>query len=113
MKLNFMRGYRAVALVEIIICIFFFLNIDGGAYGKLFDIINAFGAGILFTASLLVYHNSKRWMLWTMVFTMFFLILFNSAWFIIYGVFVTTGFPLIAYDILFSFVTLQYLGKGL
>ena len=111
--MKYLKGYKAVALIEILICICFFLNTWSSTYGMLFNIVNDFGAGILFFGSILAYFESKKWTLWLMVYTMLCLIGFNTIMFIWQGVFLTTGFALIAYDTLFVIANLHFLGKGL
>lgn len=111
--MKYIKGYRAVALVEIFVCICFFLTAWSDTYGMFFNVVNNFGAGILFFGSLLAYFDAKKWVLWLMIATMLCLIAFNSFWFVSRGVFFSTGFPLVAYDILFVVGNLHFLGKGL
>ena len=107
------QGYRAVALIEMLICVCFFANAGGDTYGMIYNIINFGGAGILFFGSLLAYFEPKKWTLRLMLVTMLCLIAFNTGWFVSHGVFMTTGFPLIAYDTLFVVANLHFLGRGL
>jgi len=111
--MKFVKGYRAVALIQIFMCLCFFINPGTEAYGRLFGVISFVGAGVLFFGSLLAYITPKRWTLWLMALTMLCLIAFNSVWFVWHGVFMTTGFPLIAYDLMFVVANMHFLGKGL
>jgi len=94
-------------------CVGFFFNPGTAVYGAIYGVINFFGAGAIFTGSLFAFYSPKKWILWTLIITMSGLILFNSVWFMSHGVFMTTGFPLIAYDLLFVVVNFHFLGKGL
>ena len=107
------RGYRAVALIQLFMCLCFFINPGTEHYGALFGIANFFAAGIFVVGTLLSYFDPKRWTLWLTAATMFCIMIFNSVWFISQGVFMTTGFPLIAYDALFIVANLHFLGRGL
>ena len=107
------RGYRALALIELFVCACFFANTGRSIYGTLFDIVNSTGAGILFFGSLLAYFDPRKWLLWLMTAAMLCLIAFNTVCFAWQGVFMTVGFPLIAYDTLFVVGNLHFLGKGL
>jgi hypothetical protein len=111
--MEYIRGYRSLALLQMLMCIGFFFNINSQTYGLVFNIYNFFGAGILFLGSIFAYFKPQRYLLWTMIITMMCLIIFNVIWFIYYGVFLETGFPLIAYDILFIIGNFHFLGKGL
>ena len=111
--MKYVKGYRSVSLIQIFMCVCFFINPGFEAYGKWFGNINFFGAGILFGGALLAYFEPRRWMLWLLAGTMLCLITFNSIWFVFYGVFLASGFPLIAYDTLFVVANLHFLGKGL
>ncbi|MDR2712565.1 MAG: hypothetical protein LBB91_05565 [Clostridiales bacterium] len=111
--MKLLQGYKAIALIEMLVCLCFFLNVGGEVYGAFFNVINFFGAGILFFASFFAYFDSKKWMLWLMSGTMLCLIIFNTIWFACHGMFLATGFPLIAYDTLFVIVNFHFLGKGL
>ena len=110
---KFIKGYRAVALVQILTSLCFFVNPGTEAYGGLYGVITFVGAGMLFFGSILAYFSPKRWTLWLMAGTMIFFIIFNSVWFIWHGVFISSGFPLIAYDCLFVVANLHFLGRGL
>ncbi|MDR1565537.1 MAG: hypothetical protein LBS74_11325 [Oscillospiraceae bacterium] len=111
--LNGLKGYKGVALLEIAVCVLFFINVGAGQYGKLFDIVNSVGAGILFFGSLMAYFKPRKWTLWMTTYTMLLLIVFNTATFFVRGTFFSTGFPLIAYDTLFIIANLHFCGKGL
>ena len=111
--MKFFRGYRSVTLLSMLVCTGFFINPGADVYGLWFGIINFFGAGIVFTASLFAYFEPRKWMLATLVCALSVLTVFNAAWFIAYGVFTTTGYPLIAYDLLAVVTNLHFLGKGL
>jgi len=110
--MKYIKNYRAVALLLMLICVGFFVSPGTEPYGLLFGVVNFFGAGVLFTASLLAYISPKGWLLTTIVTTMIFLIIFNAVWFSSYGVFLSTGFPLIGYDLMVVVVNLHYLGIG-
>jgi hypothetical protein len=110
---KFIKGYKAIALMQILVSIVFFFNPGTDLYGRLYGFVNFFGAGILFSAALLAYFSAKRWKLWLLTITMAILVVFNTVWFIIHSTFFATGFPLIAYDLLFIIANLHFLGKGL
>jgi len=110
---KYFKGYKAVALIQIFMSLCFFINPGTEIYGAWFGVINFFTAGILFFGSCLAYVSPKRWTLWLLTATMFFIIVFNSIWFISGGTFFTTGFSVITYDTLFVVTTLHFLGKGL
>jgi len=110
---KYIRGYKIVALIQIFMCVCFFINPGTDAYGAWFGILNFAGAGVLFFGSILAYFDPKQWTLWLLAITMLVLIFLNVAWFTWNNVFITTGFPLIAYDCLFVVVNMHFLGRGL
>ena len=111
--MKFIRGYKSIALVQIFMCVCFFFH-PGFEYGTWFAHINFVGAGVLFFGSLLAYFDTaKKWTCWLLIGTMITLIAVNTPLLIIGGTFLTTGFSLIAYDILFVVGNLHFLGKGL
>jgi hypothetical protein len=111
--MKFIKGYKAVALIQIFVCLCFFINPGIEMHGFWYGLINFTGAGILFTGSLLAYYDPKKWTLWLMLLTMSVLIIINTTFLISQGVFLVYGFPLIAYDLLFVVINLHFLGKGL
>jgi len=111
--MKYIRGYRGVALLQMLTCVGFLINPVTSVYGFWFGLINFFGAGVIFTGSALAWFNTQKVLLWTLVFTMSCLTAYNAVWFILSGVFITTGFPLIAYDLLFIITNLHFLGRGL
>ena len=111
--MKYLRGYRAVALLQMLVSIGFFASPTLEIYGTVFGIINFFGAGILFSGSLLAYIKPIKWIIMLMISTMICMICFNTVWFAWHGVFLSTGFPLIAYNTLFTITSLHFLGKGL
>ena len=113
MALRLLKGYKALALVEIGMCICFFLYADGDIYGTLYSAINFFAAGFLLVIASLAYFNAKKWRLWVILWATVLLTIINLIWFITNGVFISVGFPLIAYNLLFITGNLHFLGKGL
>lgn len=111
--MRFVRGYKSVALLQILMCAGFFVNPGTDVYGTVFGVANFFGAGLITVGSALAYFKPKKLILRALVATMTALIVFNSCWFILAGVFFTTGFPLIGYDLLFVVTNLHFLGWGL
>ena len=110
---KYLKGYKAVAILQIFVSLSFFTNPALHAYGTFFGVINSFGAGVLLTGSLLSYFSPKRWILLLMIAMMSCMIFFNAVWFIYYNVLFATGFPLIAYDVLFIVNTCDYVGRSL
>ena len=111
--LKYIKDYKIVALIQIFMCVCFFINPGAEAYGDVFGLVNFIGAGILFFGSILAYFDPKRWTMWLLAITMLVLIACNMVLFIWSGNFLTTGFPLIAYDSLFVVANMHFLGKGL
>ncbi len=111
--MRLLRGYRPIALLQMFVSACFFLNPGTESYGTLFGIIHFFTGGILFFSGLLAFIKPHKWKLWLSMITMALLIVLNTAWFISRGTFLTTGFPIIAYDLLAIVANLHYLGKGL
>ena len=111
--MKYLRGYRAIALLQIIVSLAFFTTPAFRTYGTFFGVVNAFGAGVLLMGSLLAYFRPAKWILTLMIATMLCLIVFNTIWFFAHSAFLSTGFPLVAYDLLFVLSTLHFLGKGL
>ncbi len=91
----------------------FLLNPGTQTYGALYGFVNFFGAGILVIGEILSYIEVEKWKLVLLTITMSVLTVFNTIWFIMDGTFFQTGFPLIAYNVLFIVAHLHFLGKGL
>ena len=111
--LRFVKGYKKIAIIQVLMCICFFISQDQVLGGKLFWPVNLFGTGALLVGSIWAYVSTHRGILWTMAVTMMCLIVFNTVWFICEGAFMSEGFTLIAYDTLFVVANLHFLGKGL
>ena len=110
---KWVRGYKGIALLQILVCAAFFINPGSESYGDVFGYVNFLGAGILFFGSIIAYFEQRKWTLQLLSAAMTLLIAFNIPWFIVHGDFLSTGFPLIAYDALFVIANLHYLGKGI
>jgi len=108
--MKYLRGYRGVALLQILVCLGFIADPGGRAYGPMFGLINWYGAGVILVGSALAYVKPHAWILRMLAAAMAVLIVFNAVWFFGSGAFMTTGFPLIAYDLLFILVNLHFLG---
>jgi len=107
-----LRGYKAVAVLQILVSLGFFANPVFGQYGPAYGIINFMGAGVLLAGSALSCFKLSRWALELMICAMIALTCFNTIWFLLHGAFLSTGFPLIAYNILFVLTTFHYLIRG-
>ncbi len=106
-------GYRPIALLQMFVSACFIFNPGTQDYGVIFGFIHFFTGGILFCAGLLAFIEATKWKLWLSIYTMAFLIVLNTVWFIIQGTFIASGFPIIGYDLLAIVANLHFIGKGL
>lgn len=111
--MNLLKDYRSVALIEIFVCICFMFSPTISQNGELFNIFSFCATGILFSASLLAFIEARRWKLWLLCITMSIVTVVSIATSLYHRDFLTTGFPLIAYNVLFIVANLHFLGKGL
>jgi hypothetical protein len=92
--------------------IFFLLNQGGRGYGAVYGFVNFFGAGVLLFGTIVTYIRVEKWKLVMLTIAMAVLTVFNVVTYIIDGALFTTGFPLIAYNLLYIVGHLHFLGKG-
>ncbi len=110
--MKYIRGYRGIALIQMFMSICFFFNQGVQGHGAIYGFFNFFGAGVLFFGTIVTYIRVETWKLVTLIITMAVLTVFNLVTYIIDDVLFSTGFPLIAYNLLYIVGNLHFLGKG-
>jgi len=109
LRSGFLSSYKPIAITEITLCVFLMMNAFSGAYNNFFNIVNFVGSGMLAIGSIYLLINPRSWMIWFMTGTMAVLVIFNVPWFIIQGEFISNGFKLVMYNIMFIIANVQFL----
>ncbi len=112
-KMGFIKGFRSIALIEIFVCVCFLLSPTVTENKNWFSVFSYCSTGVLLAASILAFIEARKWKLWLLCYTMTGVTAVSIGVSIYRGDFLTTGFPLIAYNVLFIVANLHFLGKGL
>ncbi len=111
--MRFLKGFRAIALIEILVCIAFLFSPTITQRGGFFVIFSYCATGVLLTGSVFAFIEASKWKLWLLCIAMSIVTVVSIVTSIYFGSLFTTDFPLIAYNLLFIVANLHFLGKGL
>ena len=108
---KYLKGYKSIAVIQMLLCICYFLNLWSSPHGEIYGIVKFIFAGALFFGSILAYQAPRRWILSMLMVLMLIMAVFNIFWFVWQGTFITVGFPLVGYNVLYIIANLHFLGK--
>jgi predicted ferric reductase len=108
-----LKGYRAVALIEIFVCVCFLFNPSTGQTRDWFTVFSYAMTGVMLVGSLLAMIETRRWKLTMLVIITIVLTIVEIILSITSNTFFASGFSLIAFNLLFIVANLHFLGKGL